>query len=417
MHSRIIALEEALKHQDDGEALAEIFSVDSLSALRTFADTSTRIAAMCVEQGWNTSGAVLQDHADHAQEVYDQVRGKVCNGLAQEVQEQAKRANAIALEYWRGISKPESYGFQKTLYYESARKKHKVYVRDVFDEFDHGVPRDDEIHIDDFEKDCQPDALGTCSADAMETSAIRVNVGDAGPDEARSLSQEFEQIMEKIKLLLQGLEDADCPTYAFDQCSRQAIRCMYGARTMLKALEADWEAKKEIAEDTEQVATTSWLHRLVKRIANSGIGKVGMLGLANLIGTIARWLYRFRKSISNLLKGVGWQTQATKEIWKLFWTHGVRRQGNFIQRFLGGKLLNVAVAQAPNLAKGIVASQIPNMANWLQGFTWLAIKRAKSVNISDACYFAAQSLQNGDYVDIAQAEQMAMKTLESNHDF
>jgi hypothetical protein len=250
----------------------------------------------------------------------------------------------------------------------------------------------------------------------MEISAMHVNVGDADLDEAHSLSQEFEQITEKIKLLLQGLEDADCPTYAFDRCSRQSMRCMHGARTMLKALEADWEAKKEIDESTEQVATTSWLHRLLKRISNSGIGKVGMLGLANLIGTIARWLYRFRKSISNLLQGVGWQTQATKEIWKLFWTHGVRRQGNFIQRFLGGKVLNAAAAQVPNLAKGIAISQIPAMANWLQGFTWLAIKRARSVNISDACHFAAQSLQHGDYVDVAQAEQMAMKTLESNRD-
>merc|ERR1719221_2227520 len=126
------------------------------------------------------------------------------------------------------------------------------------------------------------------------------------------------------------------------------MRCMYGARTMLNALEADWEAKKEIDEGTEQVATTSWLRRLLKRIANSGIGKAGLLGLANLVGTIARWLYRFRKSISNLLQGVGWETQATKEIWKLFWTHGVRRQGNFIQRFLGGKLLNLATGQLPN---------------------------------------------------------------------
>jgi len=411
VHSRIVALEEALKHQEDGEALAEIFSVDSLSALRTFADTSTRIASMCATQGWNVSGTTLQHHADHAQEVYDQMRGKVCHGLAREVQEQAKRANAIALEYWRGVSKPEVDGFKKTLYFETAIKDFKVYVRDMLDEFDHGVARDDEIGIGDFEKDCQPEALGSCSADAVETSSRRVNVGDDDPDQTRSLAQEFEHVTGNIRLLLQGLEDADCPTYAFDQCSRRAMRCMYGARTMLNTLEADWEAKEDIDEDDEQLATGSWLFH---QIAKSGIRKVGLLGLANLVGTIARWLYRFRESISNLLQGVGWQTHATREIWKLLWTHGVRRQGNFIQRFLGGKLLNAAAAQVPNLAKGIVFGQIPIMANWLQSFTWLAIKRARSVNVSDACDKAAQSLQNGEHVDIEQAELMAMNTIQSN---
>jgi len=432
VRSRIIALEEAQRQERNPEALVEIFSVDSLSALRTLADTTSRIAEICAADGL-PSGAALMQQADHIVEVHDALNDKVCAGLMQEVTEASWATIAAAQKYWKGVpDKSKKFGFQQTLFYEHARRKNKVYNRDFLNEFDNGVAANDEIVLEDFGRDCQPRDLNTCSADNAAADDPRSSMRPRGLSDVL----EFEQTTSKMKLLLQGLHYSECPVYVFDECVRRAMLCTYGARTMLQSLDEYWATQETAAaEEVDGAATTvledskeanasptkpaglfsRFLH-YVRAFKDSDIKKqAGLLSLGDAIANIAIMLFRFHERIGRLLRGVGLDAWKLKQVYNLLWTHGLRQQGNFIQRFLGDKVLTLARGKLtealPGIAVGIAKGQIPKLATWLHTFSWLAIKRAKEVNIAEACDAAAQSLQNHEIAGMAKAKEMAMESL------
>jgi len=424
--SRIIAFQEAHKHHRDSEALVDIFSTDSLSALRTFVEVSARIAERCATGG-GKSGDILKQHAENAQKVYDILHGEVCRGIAQEVESYTARANALAQEYWKSVPDPEAYGFQKTLYYEVARKRNKVYVVNPLDEYDTGKPRVDEIDLDDFKSDCQPHDLEQCSAAITRRGPPWKDTSEL----PNGVVREFEKITHQVELLLRGMQDEGCSSYRFDDCTRRVMLCTYRTRTMFQAFEATRELQQDVelqqvsaaagentrkdaaggagARDVGKRPRGSWLFRALKALADFGINKIGFVAWADLVGEIAVFLHRFRARISELLHNSEYVTSTLQMIYELFWTEDA---------------MNVAMYNAQVFfddlneeLSGIVLSNlqdwgIPIIAKWLQGFSWLAVKKANAVDVSKACDKAAGLLQSGDHVNMTEVEAMAMDSLQ-----
>jgi len=413
--SRIIAYEEAHKHQLDDKALVDIFSVDSLSALRTFVDTSARIAQTC---GGNETefGDVLKQHAEDAQKVYDALRGEVCRGLAQEVEDYTQKANALAQEYWKRVADPELYGFQRTLYYTIALRHRKVYIQDFSDEWDIGKPPVDEIDRRDFESDCQPCDLEQCSAKPGELDGS--NYSDEGhpglqatSPSADAVAQEFEQITKKVKLLLTGMRDEGCPLYTFNECTRRVMLCTYSTRAMLQALEANWEAVQQASEAGHASTRASkrkrwWIVRRLKAFVNSRIVKVGMVALADLGGWVALFLHRFRRRIWELLHASRMPLEV-QMVFELFWANDAMNVGSPAQGFVKGANKELSATLFSNKKY----CSMPIMAEWLQGFSWLAVEHARAVDVSDACEKAAVLLQSGGHVNTTEAQAMAIDSL------
>jgi len=415
--SRIIAFEEAHKHQLDSEAMVDIFSTDSLSALQTFVDTSARIAEHC---GANEteSGNILKQHADDAQKVYDLLHGEVCRGLAQELEDYTESANALAQQYWKRVPDPEAYGFQKTLYYTIASKHNKVYVEDPFDEFDTGKPQtDDEIDLRDFERYCQPRDLEQCSAvpEQLDGSSFtdRARQGlHAAPPLPDGIAQEFEQITNKVKLLLRGLQDEACPSYTFNECTRRVMLCTYGTRTMFQTLEAAWEAMHQasVAGDVSTSASKrrgSWFVRALEKFTESGIVKVGLVAWADLVGEIAMFLHRFRTRIRKLLTDSGMVPLTIQMVYELFFVKDAMNVGSSVQSFFDEVNEELSGVLFSNLKDW----SMPIIAEWLQGFSWLAVEHAHAVDVSDVCDKAARLLQSGDHVNMTEAHVNATENL------
>jgi len=188
--------------------------------------------------------------------------------------------------------------------------------------------------------------------------------------------------------------------------------CTYGTRIMLQKLEADWEAmqQKSVASDVSTRARKkwgSWFIRALKKFASSGVVKVGLVAWADLVGEIALFLHRFRARIWELLHDSGLVPLTIQMVYELFWTKDAMNVGSSAQGFF--QELNEELSGV--LFSNLKDWSVPVMAEWLQGFSWLAVEHAYAVNVSDACDKAAELLQSGDHVNMTATKVMAIDSL------
>merc|ERR1740121_236028 len=94
-------------------------------------------------------------------------------------------------------------------------------------------------------------------------------------------------------------------------------------------------------------------------------------------------------------------------VYELFWTRDAMNVGSSAQEFFEEVNEELSGVLFSNLKDW----SMPIMAEWLQGFSWLAVEHAYAVDVSDVCEKAAHLLQSGDHVNMTEAHMNATESL------